>query len=142
VTPITEETLRVLLVTLYTARQSRARGAETTTRSTRPADELTREVRMSTTEIAELRRTIGQLRQCVGALRSRYGDASAVRRLANDVDRLDIDAGDLDQAPPVPPQAKPADRSNVVVVPDTPYDPSLWQDADDEGVGGYQRDQR
>ena len=47
---------------------------------------------MSTTEIAELRRTIGQLRQCVGTLRARYGEASAVRRLANDVERLDIDA--------------------------------------------------
>jgi hypothetical protein len=97
---------------------------------------------MTTTEIAELRRTIGQLRQCVGALRSRYGDASAVRRLANDVERLDIDAGELGEAPPVPQQAQAADRSNVVVVPDTPYDPSLWHGADDEGVGGYQRDQR
>jgi hypothetical protein len=96
---------------------------------------------MSTTELTELRRTIGQLRQCVGALRSRYGDAAAVRRLANDVERLDIDATDL-EAPSVPLQPKPLDRSNVVVVPDTPYDPSLWQGADDEGVGGYQRDQR
>jgi hypothetical protein len=95
---------------------------------------------MSTTEIMELRRTIGQLRQCVGALRARYGDASAVRRLANDVERLDIDAAELDAAvPPVPAQAKAADR---VVVPDTPYDPALWQGADDEGVGGYKRDQR
>lgn len=95
---------------------------------------------MSTTEITELRRTIGQLRQCVGALRARYGEASAVRRLANDVERLDIDAAELDAAvPPVPAQAKAADR---VVVPDTPYDPALWHGADDEGVGGYKRDQR
>lgn len=95
---------------------------------------------MSTTEIAELRRTIGQLRQCVGALRSRYGDASAVRRLANDVERLDIDTADLDGHPPaVPAQAKPLER---VPVPDTPYDPALWSGADDEGVGGYKRDQR
>ncbi|MDT7727805.1 MAG: hypothetical protein QOI21_4381 [Actinomycetota bacterium] len=95
---------------------------------------------MSTTEIMELRRTIAQLRQCVGALRARYGDASAVRRLANDVERLDIDASELDAAiPPVPAQAKGVDR---VVVPDTPYDPALWQGADDEGVGGYKRDQR
>ncbi|WP_026361086.1 hypothetical protein [Amycolatopsis nigrescens] len=97
---------------------------------------------MSTTEITELRRTIGQLRQCVGALRSRYGDASVVRRLANDVERLDIDANELDEAPPVPAQPKAVDREEVVVVPDTPYDPSLWHGADDEGVGGYQRDQR
>jgi hypothetical protein len=94
---------------------------------------------MSTTEIAELRRTIGQLRQCVGTLRARYGDAPAIRRLANDVERLDIDAADLDGQAPVPAQAKPMDR---VVVPDTPYDPSLWHGADDEGVGSYKRDQR
>jgi len=24
-------------------------------------------------------------------------------------------------------------------VPDTPYDSSLWQDADDEGLGGYRQ---
>ncbi|HKS48708.1 MAG TPA: hypothetical protein VJT49_27090 [Amycolatopsis sp.] len=96
---------------------------------------------MSTTaEIAELRRAIGQLRQCVGALRSRYGDASAVRRLVNDVDRLDIDAGDLET--PIPAQQKPVDRSDIVKIPDGPYDPSLWHDADDEGVGGYHRDHR
>ncbi|WP_216208127.1 hypothetical protein [Amycolatopsis aidingensis] len=97
---------------------------------------------MTSTEITELRRTIGQLRQCVGALRARYGEAPAVRRLANDLERLDIDAGELGDAPPVPAQSKAADRENVVVVPDTPYDPSLWQGADDEGVGGYQRHQR
>jgi hypothetical protein len=96
---------------------------------------------MPSTEISELRRTIGQLRQCVGALRARYGEAPAVRRLANDLERLDIDAGELDQSP-VPVQVKPTDRANVVVVPDTPYDPALWQGADDEGVGGYQRHQR
>jgi hypothetical protein len=94
---------------------------------------------MSTTEIAELRRTIGQLRQCVGTLRARYGEASAVRRLANDVERLDIDATELDGCADVPAQAKSADR---VIVPDTPYDPALWHGADDEGVGGYKRDQR
>ena len=94
----------------------------------------------TTTEIAELRRTIGQLRQCVGALRSHYGDASVVRRLANDVERLDIDSSDLEGHPlAVPAQAQAAER---VPVPDTPYDPALWSGADDEGVGGYKRDQR
>ena len=97
---------------------------------------------MSTTELTELRRTIGQLRQCVGALRARYGEAPAIRRLVNDVERLDIDASELSEAPPVPEQPKATDRSHVVVVPDTPYDPELWRDADDEGVGGYQRGQR
>lgn len=97
---------------------------------------------MSTTEISELQRTLGDLHQCVGALRARYGEATVVRRLINDLERLDIDAGDLDQTTPVPAQHAPRDRSEVVVVPDTPYDPSLWEGADDEGVGGYQRGQR
>lgn len=95
---------------------------------------------MSTTEITELRRTLGQLRQCVGALRSRYGDASAVRRLLNDVDRLDIDLDDFDGPVPAPP--KPRDQEQVVKIPDDPYDPALWRGADDEGVGGYHREQR
>ncbi|RLK61529.1 MULTISPECIES: hypothetical protein [Actinokineospora] len=93
---------------------------------------------MSSTEISELQRTIGQLRQCVGALRARYGDVPAVRRLANDLERIDIDVADFTTAPstPVPRRAEAAE---VVVVPDTPYDPALWHGADDEGVGGYQR---
>jgi hypothetical protein len=96
---------------------------------------------VSTSEISELRRTLGQLRQCLGSVRTRYGnDTPVVRRLVNDLERLDIDVDELDTARPVPQQQKP-DRSEVVVVPDTPYDPSLWQGADDEGVGGYHRDQ-
>ncbi len=55
---------------------------------------------MSTTEMQELQRTIGHLRHCVGSLRSRYGDAAAVKRLANDLDRLDIDAQELDGGAP------------------------------------------
>lgn len=92
---------------------------------------------MTTTEIAELRRNIGQLRQCVGTLRSRYGDAPAVRRLINDLERLNIDADDFEGTQLVPVQQRKPDRSDVVVVPDTPYDESLWAGADDEGVGGY-----
>ncbi|RZS38983.1 hypothetical protein EV193_104194 [Herbihabitans rhizosphaerae] len=93
---------------------------------------------MSTTEITELQRTIGQLRRCVGALRSRYGDVAAVQRLANDVERLGIDADDLGAQPTTPaPRAQAAEE--VVVVPDTPYDPDLWRDADDEGVGGHHK---
>ncbi|KAA2254837.1 hypothetical protein F0L68_29070 [Solihabitans fulvus] len=92
---------------------------------------------MSSTEIAELRRAIGQLRQCVGALRSRFGDAPAVQRLANDVERMDIDSTELSDLG-VPPAQRKAEHE-VVVVPDAPYDPKLWHGADDEGVGGYHR---
>ena len=92
---------------------------------------------MSTSEIANLRRAIGQLRQCITALESQYGDATVVKRLVNDLERLDIDAEDLGQSRPTP-APRSAEPMEVVVVPDTPYDPALWHGADDEGVGGYQ----
>jgi hypothetical protein len=92
---------------------------------------------MPNSEIIELRRAIAQLRQCVGALRARYGDAAPVQRLANDVERMDIDSTELADLP-VPPQQRSV-SPEVVVVPDTPYDPKLWHDADDEGVGGHHR---
>ena len=92
---------------------------------------------MSTSEIANLRRAIGQLRQCITALEAQYGDATVVKRLVNDLERLDIDAEDLGQSRPAP-APHPADPPKVVVVPPTPPYPTLWHGADDEGVGGYQ----
>lgn len=92
---------------------------------------------MTNAEIAELRRNIGHLRQCLGTLRKRYGDSPAVRRLVNDIDRLNIDTDELEDHRLVPKQT--AMKSERVVIPDTPYDESLWAGADDEGVGGYHR---
>ncbi|GAA3851289.1 hypothetical protein GCM10022243_16310 [Saccharothrix violaceirubra] len=95
---------------------------------------------MTSSEIVELRRTLGRLRQCVGGMRARYGDIAAVRRLVNDLERLDIDVtelGELDDAPR--PREAPRVGREVVVVPEAPYDPRLWHDADDEGLGGYRR---
>lgn len=88
---------------------------------------------MSTTDITRLHETIGQLRACVGTLRGRLGDSAGVRRLYNDLDRLDIDANEVagprHAAYEVPEQER-------VRISDAPYDPNLWVDADDEGVGG------
>lgn len=94
---------------------------------------------MTSTELMHLQRTIAELRQCVGNLRSQYGDSTEVRRLANDVDRLGIDAEDMAGLPtPRSPHATGSAKPDKVVVPDTPYDPALWLGADDEGVGGIQ----
>jgi hypothetical protein len=85
-------------------------------------------------ELAGLRRAIDELRSVVGSVRSRYGDIPAVRRLVGDVERIELDASELSElAPP----AGPAQEAEVHVLDDTPLDPSLWADADDEGVGGY-----
>lgn len=57
----------------------------------------------SPTELTELHELIGGVRRCVTSLTSRCGDIPAMRRvvddaqrLLNDVDRLDIDAGELE----------------------------------------------
>ncbi|HWC83281.1 MAG TPA: hypothetical protein VG756_25265 [Pseudonocardiaceae bacterium] len=92
---------------------------------------------MTGTELTHLQRTIAELRQCVGSLKAQYGDSTEVRRLANDVDRLGIDAEDIAQLPtPRSPRLPLGGKPEKVVVPDTPYDPALWLGADDEGVGG------
>ncbi|WP_406692519.1 hypothetical protein REH65_12265 [Saccharopolyspora sp. ID03-671] len=92
----------------------------------------------TTTELAEFQRVLAQLKSSAGALRQRYGDAAALRRIHNDIERLDIDAAELVTELPAPRRSDET-RDDVVIVPDTPYDSSLWQDADDEGLGGHPR---
>jgi hypothetical protein len=84
--------------------------------------------------------TLDQLRHCVGELRDSYGDIPAVLRLTGDVDRMVIDAAELDVLPAPPPaRSAPPGLSPITVLTDDPVDPALWADADDEGLGGYRR---
>ena len=60
----------------------------------------------TTTELAELHHLIGSLRRCVTSLQSKYGDSPHTRRIVNDTERilndvelLEIDAGELDLGP-------------------------------------------
>ncbi|MGW0390376.1 hypothetical protein ACWDYJ_05625 [Streptomyces sp. NPDC003042] len=66
-------------------------------------------------------------------------DLTAVRRNLNElvrsVERLEQDiARQKSSAAP-----KTAGPSEMVTVPDTPYDSSLWTDSDDEGLGARDR---
>ena len=90
-------------------------------------------------ELDELHHLIGSVRRCVASLKSRYGDAPAMRRVVNDADRLlndlerlDIDASELELGRAVP-HHQPGEK---IPVPDTQYDADFWRDVDDEGVGG------
>jgi hypothetical protein len=91
---------------------------------------------MSPTEIAELRESLGQLKRCIGALRSQYGDATAVRRIALDVDRLDLDVAELAAAPPA---TRPRRSPEIIYVPDSKSDEAAWMGAQDEGLGFHSR---
>lgn len=91
-----------------------------------------------TNALTELQRALSQLRGGVATLRSHHGDTAQVRRISNDIDRLDIDITEM--SGDFPAQRSPgASGDDVVLVSDTPYDPSLWRDADDEGLGGRTR---
>ncbi|MBF6164579.1 hypothetical protein IU486_07300 [Streptomyces gardneri] len=91
---------------------------------------------MTRSEFAELRYAVGQLRQSVTALRTQYGDASTVRRLENDLERLVIDADELEQSPPPEVHRRPQD---VIYVPDSKSDEAAWMGAQDEGLGFHSR---
>lgn len=89
-------------------------------------------------EITELRQHIGELRQCIGALRTRFGDTKSVSRLVNDVDRLDIDASELEESPPQPIPV-PVGQPEIIYVPDSKSDEAAWMGAQDEGLGFHSR---
>lgn len=82
-------------------------------------------------DTAALNRAVEQLASAVQAIAAQVGDVPAVRRLQNDVERVKIDMGDCTQLQPVAPVRQ------LEVIPDTPYDQSLWQGVDDEGLGGF-----
>jgi hypothetical protein len=90
----------------------------------------------STQEFAELHELIGGLRRCVTSLASQYGDSPATRRVVNDIDRLDIDAEELELSRGV---TRPRQSAEKIAIPDTQYDSDFWRDVDDEGVGGHSR---
>ena len=89
-----------------------------------------------TTEFAELHELIGGLRRCVTSLASQYGDSPSMRRIVNDIDRLDIDIDELEMTRGVPPRRSAAEK---IAIPDTEYERDFWRDVDDEGVGGHSR---
>ena len=95
---------------------------------------------MTTTEFATLRRSIEQLRQSVSGVRSAFGDGPEVRRLVNDLERLEIDAAELASCEPLRSASGAGHVPEHVVVPDTPLDAAMFSDADDEGLGGYHGD--
>ncbi|WP_129667137.1 hypothetical protein [Phytoactinopolyspora endophytica] len=76
------------------------------------------------------------LESAVSRLRQAYGDTLGVRRLTSDVARLSEDLEELGEP-------HPGRRSHIdgplEAIPDTPYDPSMWAGAEDEGLGAPDR---
>jgi hypothetical protein len=85
-------------------------------------------------DIAEVRRAAVALERAVAGLRARHADSLGLRRLASDVARFSDDLAELGELRPVKPTGDALPRLHFV--PDKPYEPDFWRDADDEGVGG------
>ncbi|MBA2444018.1 MAG: hypothetical protein H0V49_01635 [Nocardioidaceae bacterium] len=83
------------------------------------------------------REAVAALRTSVQRLQAAQGDTLGVRRLVSDVDRL---AADLDElGPPAPGHPRGPAREDLEEIPDTPYDESMWADAEHEGFGAPDR---
>ncbi|MDS1116175.1 hypothetical protein RD149_20740 [Gordonia westfalica] len=94
---------------------------------------------MINAEINAIHHSIQALRHQLVTLKARYGDADSVRRMVNDLDRLDIDLHDFEQNPPkLRQQAKPG--QDRVYVPDSKSDEAAWLGAQDEGLGFHSRE--
>ncbi|MER6129027.1 hypothetical protein ABT173_42010 [Streptomyces sp. NPDC001795] len=95
---------------------------------------------MMSAELADMRDALIKLRGSLESLRRAEGDSPYVRRLMNDLDRLQLDMEDVSGARlPRAAMAGGTSAQKVVPVKDGPYHHLPWQDADDEGIGGHRR---
>ncbi|MFG3105040.1 hypothetical protein ACGFZL_31605 [Streptomyces sp. NPDC048182] len=88
-------------------------------------------------DLAAIQRCLDDLSRSVDRLRRRLGDDGLeIRRVRTDADHLRESVALLRAATLAP--DTPA-RPDLVTIPDTPYDGSLWTDSDDEGLGARDR---
>ncbi|MFF5720115.1 hypothetical protein [Streptomyces buecherae] len=82
-------------------------------------------------DLTAVQRSLDDLVRSVGRLEKQVGsDSLDVRRVRTDADHLRESVALLRAASPSEPV-----RPERVPVPDTPYDRTLWADAEDEGLG-------
>ena len=80
--------------------------------------------------VGATREALTTLAAAVLRIRNEHGDTLGVRRLTADVDRL---AESLDQlGDPLPGHRPMVSADEMVLIPDDPYDESMWLDAQSE----------
>lgn len=89
-------------------------------------------------ELASVQRSLDDLIRSVGRLEKQLGSSGLeMRRVRADTNHLRESVALLREtavtAPGVP------KRPDLVTISDAPYDPSLWVDTDDEGLGARDR---
>jgi hypothetical protein len=88
-------------------------------------------------ELTSVQRSLDDLTRSVRRLEQQLGAGGLeIRRVRTDADHLRESVALLREAAAAPASAK---RPDLVTIPDTPYDDSLWIDSDDEGLGARDR---
>ncbi|WP_393097505.1 hypothetical protein [Streptomyces sp. LN325] len=87
-------------------------------------------------ELTSVQRCLDDLLRSMGRLEQQIGGGLDMRRVRADADHLRESVALLRES--APGLTKPR-RPDLVSIPDTPYDRSLWTDSDDEGLGARDR---
>jgi regulator of replication initiation timing len=88
-------------------------------------------------ELTSVQRCLDDLYRSVGRLEQQMGSGGLeIRRVRTDADHLRESVALLREATAAPEADR---RVDLVTIPDTPYDTSLWTDSDDEGLGARDR---
>ncbi|MFI9152047.1 hypothetical protein [Streptomyces sp. NPDC053367] len=88
-------------------------------------------------ELTSVQRCLDDLSRSVGRLEQQLGSKGLdMRRVRADAEHLRESVALLREATSAQGQAR---KPELVTIPDTPYDDSLWVDIDDEGLGARDR---
>ncbi|MFC3575831.1 hypothetical protein ACFOZ0_21625 [Streptomyces yaanensis] len=88
-------------------------------------------------ELTTVQRCLDDLVRSVGRLEQQMGSGGLdIRRVRADADHLRESVSLLRAATVTTTSSR---RPDLVTIPDTPYDTSLWTDSDDEGLGARDR---
>jgi hypothetical protein len=88
-------------------------------------------------DLTAVQRCLDDLARSVGRLEKQLGSGGLdMRRVRADADHLRESVALLREAASSPSTPR---KPELVTIPDTPYDPALWIDTDDEGLGARDR---
>ncbi|WP_420035403.1 hypothetical protein ACN2WE_26330 [Streptomyces sp. cg28] len=90
-----------------------------------------------TDDLAAATRCLDDLTRAVGRLEPQIGGGPDIRRVRADADHLRESLALLREAATATYESPR--RPDLVPIPDTPYDSTLWTDSDDEGLGARDR---
>ncbi len=90
-------------------------------------------------ELTATQRHLDDLDRCLTTLEQHVGNNIDMRRVRADANHLREDLALLRESAPGSASGQPRAAEQMITVPDAPYDPNLWRDSDDEGLGARDR---